>query len=203
MIKTFTLALTCCLASLLVSGCGGSVERVDPDETIDLSGEWNDTDSRMVAEEMIADSLSRPWATDFIAGNQGKKPVVRVAPQDVRIRTNGDTISKEVFLNDLRRSFINSGRVRVVSTAGEASATRAELADQQEHASEASRKEQKQELGADFILHGEINVQDDVKGRKRLRFYSVDLMLTNVQTREQVWIGNKKLKKLVTGASTR
>jgi hypothetical protein len=30
-------------------GCGGkTVSRVDPDTTIDLSGYWNDTDSRLV-----------------------------------------------------------------------------------------------------------------------------------------------------------
>ena len=27
---------------------------------------------------------------------------------------------------------------------------------------------------------------------KQVKFYSVDLFLTNVQTREQVWQGNKK-----------
>jgi hypothetical protein len=39
----------------LVAACAGpSVKRTEVDETIDLSGKWNDTDSRLVAEEMIA-----------------------------------------------------------------------------------------------------------------------------------------------------
>ena len=49
------------LASLLVVGCGTKVTRIDADETVDLSGAWNDTDSRLVAEEMIADALAHPW----------------------------------------------------------------------------------------------------------------------------------------------
>ena len=44
--------------------------RVAEDETIDLSGVWNDTDSRLVAEEMIADVVSRPWISDFQSGTQ-------------------------------------------------------------------------------------------------------------------------------------
>jgi hypothetical protein len=37
------------------------VTRIDANETVDLSGNWNDTDSRQVAEEMVKDSLARPW----------------------------------------------------------------------------------------------------------------------------------------------
>jgi hypothetical protein len=38
---------------LLLGACAGpSVKRTEVDEVIDLSGRWNDTDSRLVAEEM-------------------------------------------------------------------------------------------------------------------------------------------------------
>mgnify|MGYP003334417436 CR=1 FL=1 len=43
---------------LLLSGCGTKVTRVSHDSTIDLSGEWNDTDSRLVAEEMVKDAVT-------------------------------------------------------------------------------------------------------------------------------------------------
>ena len=60
---------------LAFSGCGGSkqVTRVDADTTIDLSGRWNDTDSRMVADEIIGDCLSHPWINDH-GINTGGKP---------------------------------------------------------------------------------------------------------------------------------
>jgi hypothetical protein len=50
------------LAGLMLAaiGCGKQVRRIDPDSTTDLSGKWNDTDSRLVAEEMISDCLTRP-----------------------------------------------------------------------------------------------------------------------------------------------
>ena len=65
------------LSSLLVAGCGTKVTRIDVDETVDLSGAWNDTDSRLVAEEMIADALSQPWTLNF-ASQSGRAPVVIV-----------------------------------------------------------------------------------------------------------------------------
>jgi PBP1b-binding outer membrane lipoprotein LpoB len=62
--------VTCILlGGFVLSGCGSSrsVSRIEPNETVDLSGDWNDTDSRLVAEEMISDALSRPWLGDFKA----------------------------------------------------------------------------------------------------------------------------------------
>ena len=50
------------LALLSAAGCGGTkVTRIDHDQTVDLSGQWNDSDSRMVSEEMIKDCLSQAW----------------------------------------------------------------------------------------------------------------------------------------------
>jgi PBP1b-binding outer membrane lipoprotein LpoB len=52
------------------------VTRVDVNETIDLSGDWNDTDSRQVAEEMVKDSLARPWLGEFQADKKLKPRVI-------------------------------------------------------------------------------------------------------------------------------
>jgi len=63
------------VAAALILGCAGpKVKRTEVDETIDLSGRWNDTDSRLVAEEMIQDCLSRPWLKQFKADYSHKNP---------------------------------------------------------------------------------------------------------------------------------
>jgi PBP1b-binding outer membrane lipoprotein LpoB len=202
--RPLILITTLALALVALTGCGRKqVERVDPSTTIDLNENWNDVDSRQVAEAMIADALSRPWVSDYRTANDNAKPLVRLSPDEVRVRTNGDVVNKDIFLNDIRRAFINSGQVRVLSTRSEASATRDELAEQQDWATEDTKHAQRQEFGADFILHGAINVQDQVEGRYMVKFYSVDLWLTDVQTREQIWAGNHKIKKDVRRPSTR
>ena len=49
------------VAALLLVACSTEVKRVGVEDVIDLSGAWNDTDSRLVSEEMIRDSLSAGW----------------------------------------------------------------------------------------------------------------------------------------------
>ena len=73
--------LTCILAiGLFFSGCAAkkTVERVDVETTIDLSGRWNDADSRMVSQAMIADCLNHPWITQHMSASMGKKPTLIV-----------------------------------------------------------------------------------------------------------------------------
>jgi penicillin-binding protein activator len=66
------------LAAMLAGCSGGTkVERMDPAETMDLSGRWNDTDSRLVSEEMIADCMSRPWKMNHVEA-KGKRPIMIV-----------------------------------------------------------------------------------------------------------------------------
>ena len=53
------------LLALFASGCSTTVERVETDKTIDLSGAWNDTDSQLVSAEMMKDVLNRAWLDRF------------------------------------------------------------------------------------------------------------------------------------------
>ena len=71
--------LAIALACALLIGCasGPQVSRRAVDEEIDVSGFWNDTDSRLVSEEMVADSLGRVWIDDW-RGATGDRPTVIV-----------------------------------------------------------------------------------------------------------------------------
>ncbi len=61
--------------SLVFYGCAStSVERIQPEETVDLSGGWNDSDSRMVADKMIGQSLGEPWLKKFKSERRGRPP---------------------------------------------------------------------------------------------------------------------------------
>jgi len=158
-----------------------------------LSGRWNDTDSRLVAEQMVSDVLQRPWLTDFMTAN-AKKPVVIVG----KIRNkSSEQIATDVFAKDIERELLNSGKVRFVASAEERNEVRDERRDQQDFASVDSFKKFYKELGADFLLSGVINsIEDSYEGEKVI-FYQVDLQLINIETNEKVWIGNKKIKKTI------
>ena len=120
----------------LAGGCASTkVERVDVGETIDLSGMWNDSDSRMVSDEMITDALSRSWVTDFKTKHRGTAPVVIVG--DVRNRSD-EHINTRTFTKDLERAFVNSGDVDVVAASDERGELREERVDQAANATEAT-----------------------------------------------------------------
>lgn len=52
-------------------------------------------------------------------------------------------------------------------------------------------------LGADFMLQGTINSIVDSYKKEQVVYYQVDLELTNLETNEVVWMGDKKIKKQV------
>jgi len=183
------------LVPVFLFGCSISqVKRVDVDKTVDFSGLWNDTDSRLVAKEMIADSLSRPWITEFME-KKGRDPVVIVG--NVANRSH-EHISAEVFTKDLEMSLINSGRVKFVAASGERSWVREERNNQQQGFTDPDTiKKIGKETGADYILIGSINsVKDEVKG-KYVILYQTNLELIDLTTNLKVWIGQKQLKKIV------
>ena len=184
------------IALVAVSGCSTTrqVERIDPGTQTDLSGRWNDTDSRLVADEMITDSLGRVWLTDHIAASS-KRPTVIVSI--IQNKTH-EHISTDTFIKDIERAYINSGKVSVVQSAEAREALRDERADQQEFASPETMKKWGREKGADFILQGVINAVVDQYRKEKIVFYQVDLELTNIETNEKVWLGSKEIKKLIT-----
>lgn len=180
----------------LLAGCGGSnktVTRVDPDTVQDLSGDWNDTDSRLVAEEMVKDALNRPWLADYTAKAK-QSPEVIVGT--VRNRTS-EHIATTAFIKNLERELLNSGKVSFVANKEERQEIREERADQQENATAASMKKFQQETGADYMLRGDITTIVDQDGGDKVKYYQVNLELVDMESNRKVWIGEKKLKKLV------
>jgi uncharacterized protein (TIGR02722 family) len=188
------------IIAVLLVGCSTvKVSRVDVEEQIDLSGEWNDTDSQLVSKEMVSDALSRPWIDEFVS-KKGQKP--RVIVGTVKNRSH-EHINTQTFVKDLERELINSGRVVFVASKEERQEIREEKLDQMMNASAATRKQLGEEWGADFILQGQINTILDQSGNKTLKYYQVELELVNILTNEKVWIGQKKIKKLVQRPKTR
>jgi len=182
-----------------LSACGTQVERVAVEETHDLSGAWNDTDSRLVSEEMINDMLERPWRQEYTSRYK-KQPTVIVGT--VR-NLSHEHINVNTFVNDIERAMINSGKVTFVASSHEREEIRDERQDQDLHAREDTRKPMGQELGADFMLKGTINTIIDMESTTQLRYYQVDLNLISLRDNRIVWVGQKKIKKLVKNSKLR
>lgn len=179
-----------------LNGCASQpkVTRIEVQKIIDLSGRWNDTDSRLVAEEMIKDCLDRPWFSIF-QGKNNREPVVIVGTV---MNRSSEHINSQVFIEDLERSLLNSGKVNFVAGHQEREEIRNERDDQ--HAGEtdpSTVKPKGKETGADFMLQGSINsIKDEIKGKYAI-LYQVNLELIDLTNNRKVWIGQKNIKKLV------
>jgi len=193
-LKRLTLALAITASTVFIFSCARQVTRVSPDEAIDISGNWNNTDSRMVADEMTKTILGSGWLSDHLEKQAGKKPVVIVGMVQNK---SHEHIDAETFVKDVEKAFLQTQRVRLVQGGKKREELRAEKADQQDNASLSTMKKFGLENGADYILQGSINSIVDSHKRQKVVYYQVNLELTDIQTNEVVWIGEKKIAKYV------
>ena len=190
-------ALFFCLGFFLVLGCSSApeVRRTDVAETIDLSGKWNDSDSRLVAEEMILDCLARPWLDSFKSAHGSKNPTVIVGTV---LNRSHEHINTQVFVKNLERELINSGQVDFVASKDERRELREEKTDMQMGFTNSdTTKSLSLEAGADYMLRGSVNsIKDQIEGQYVI-LYQVNLELIHLESNKKAWIGEKQIKKYV------
>jgi hypothetical protein len=186
------------LLLLTLAACAPRVTRIEPDQAIDLSGRWNDVDSRMVAEAIISQSFQSPhgpsWSVQHAQRNGGTVPTVIVGT--VRNRSM-EHIPVALFVRDLERAYVNSGQVRVVASRDEREEVREERMDQQEWSSPQSRSRLQRETGAEYMLQGDIQSIEDSERGRRVVYYQVDVTLVNLETNAKTWVGQHRIKKFI------
>jgi uncharacterized protein (TIGR02722 family) len=179
----------------VMAGCASPrVTRTEVEKTIDLSGRWNDTDSRLVSEEMIKDCLARPWINTFNEKYR-RDPVVIVGTV---INRSHEHIDAQLFIKDLEKNILNSGKVKFVASRQERPELREEREEQKTGYTEPETiKPKGRETGADFMVQGTINsIKDEIKG-KYVILYQINLELVDLTNNQKVWIGQKEIKKVV------
>ena len=185
-----------CMGLLLLPflfACGTKVERLDTHEIKDVSGRWNDTDSQMVAQEMINDCLNSGWYNKATL-RLGKEPTVIGGTVT---NDSMEHINTNAFVEEMQRALINSGKVAFVASKDERGEVRQERLEQDEFASEETRKAFGREVGADYMLSGVLNSIVDSQSKEAVVFYQVNMKLIDIETNQIVWNGQKQIKKYV------
>ena len=186
---------------LTLSACfsGPGVRRLDPNTVTDLSGYWNDTDVRIVCNSLINDCLSSPGVDQFLreyaAAHGGRQPLAIVGTfrneSSEHINTSIITITMETVI-------FNSGKIGFAAPAETADEMRQERRDQLMYANEETAARLANETGARLMLTGSVKSIIDRVGRDTVRVYYVDAQLSDIETRERLWMGtNSEIKKLV------
>ncbi|BCA53982.1 conserved exported protein of unknown function [Nitrospira sp. KM1] len=185
----------CAIGVLMLGGCGHEtrVTRVDSGLVTDLSGRWNDTDSRMVAESMVKDALEYSWLNNFTQLKH-RPPVVVVGTV---VNSSHEHINVQTFVTDLERELTNSQKVTFVAGKNEREEVRSERKEQAMYAREDTQKAPGKEIGADYMMKGAIaTIPDEVDGTTAM-FYQIDLQMVDLESNAKVWFGQKKIKKVI------
>jgi len=178
-----------------LAGCGAEtkVTRVDAGVVTDLSGRWNDTDSRMVAESMVKEALEYPWLNNF-SQTKRRQPVVVVGTV---LNNSHEHINVQTFVTDLERELTNSQKLTFVAGKSEREEVRTERKEQAMFAREDTQKAPGKEIGADYMMKGTIaTILDEADGTKAM-FYQIDLQMVDLESNAKVWFGQKKIKKVI------
>ena len=190
------------MGAAMLTACSSmpEVKRISSDQVTDVSGYWNDTDANLTSQEMISQMLGDPWLGNFLNGSGGKQPTVIVG---TITNKSSEHISTSTFIDDIQRQLINSGRVQFVASSDQRKEVRGERKDQDVNAAAGTRSAMGQEIGADFMMQGTINTIIDAAGDTSVKYYQVDLQLLNMHNNVLVWVGQKKIKKIVENGGTR
>lgn len=183
------------LCALVASSCGTTkVRRVDADKIIDMDGNWNDNDVRIVCATLIADCASSPAVAQYRRQN-GRNPVAIVG----KIRNDSDEhIDTSIVEKRFQSAIINSGTLDFVSDKNERTELRDERLDQQTNSGAETMKRLKNETGADVMLLGSIKTMVQKEGRKSVRAYFVYAELHDIETNRILWSGeNSEIKKVI------
>ncbi len=203
------LIIVCCACALIaaLAACGGKRASVVSSETdLHLSGNWNDADSRAVADELIPQCLSGGWI-DAFATRVGRTPIVRISHVAVRVQDLDEVVESGIITDDLLRALQEGGAARVVAAREEAVGVRDTRVEMAEHAAQAPA--QGQELAPDYLLTGVLLSQNDqvrdegvaVDTFRRVKFYQLTLSLVDVTTNEIAWSGSAERKKVIEQSS--
>lgn len=177
----------------IVTSCQRSVTRISPDTQIDLSGRWNDSDSRMVAEKMIHDLFESEKFKEYAKEN-GKKPTLIVGL--IKNKTS-EHIEPGNYIKKFEMAIYNANFAELVESDEFRDKLRQERAEQQDFADPATMAKWGREIGADLMLFGEMTSETDTYNKKRVVNYITTLYLSDIETNKRVWYGQHEIKKMV------
>ncbi len=183
---------SCLLGFLALSACTPEFEGQyqDPDKVEVIDDKWSETDLRVTAQTMIAAMTSKPWLKDYVALNQGKKPLMIL--EEIENRTD-EHIDTEALMEYIRDELV--GKVRILDKKGRQAIK--EETDYQQSGAVAEDKAVKtgRQLGANFMLGGAITSNVHTQGGLKKITYQTAMTLTNIETAEIEWTQKKLLTK--------
>ncbi len=171
----------------------------DPTEVEILDSKWNETDARKTSEILITSMLKKPWLRRHYAEHSGSKPTIIV---DGVVNRTEEHIDTKAMIEAIRNEMLNSGEVRFVNAEGRGAILEEITYQTQSGMVDPSKAKQAgKQLGAGYMLSGNLSSQVHRQGNTKSITYQTVLYLTNLETAELVWSEKYDIKKRFKNAS--
>lgn len=170
------------------AGGGHNVRYSDPGKVETLTTEWGSTDLQATADRMVGSMIRHPLIAN------GNRPVIQVST--VKNKTTEHIDTKSVT-DKIRTALIKTGMVRMTAVS-DANREILENLDYQSGSGVVSKKTAKsvgKQIGADYLLYGEIDSIVKRDGRSEDVYYKFTLNLVDVETGIIEWSDEKEIRK--------
>jgi hypothetical protein len=167
-------------------------EYADPSKSEIVDDKWNETDAKKTAEHMIRGMLEKPWLSQFKGSHGGERPLVIV--DDVENRTD-EHLDVKILTDYIQDELINSSKVRFVDKARRQKLLEEIKYQQSGQVDSKTAKKGGKQLGADYILAGNVTSQVHQQDELKTVTYFTTLTLTNIETFELEWSTKYEIKK--------
>lgn len=183
--------LTCGLLVLSVSGCGPKAftkgDYDDPSRVELLDDKFNEADMQQMARTTI-----RSMAACAYVANAPKPPVVIVERVQNRTEEHIDTVS---LTDKIRTALINSGKMRFINKEERGTLSNEYDYNSSGNVDNPTQKRRGKQLGADYILSGDISTNVQEVGNDKFVYYKLTMNLTNLETSTIDCTDEKEIRK--------
>ncbi len=191
--KNFVQALVLLATGIIYLGCGPSqFVRGDYDENVEstnlLSDKWSESDMQAAVKDLVSSAVNHYSIT-----SAKRPPVVMVTKLQNKTSEHIDT---ESIMDMVRVELSRGGKVAFVDKAA-----REDIAEEYDYQNSGmvnrdSKKGKGNQVGADFIINGNLDSIVQQAGKDKSVYYKLTLNMTNLSTGIIVWSDYKQLRKL-------
>lgn len=182
---------------VILYSCSSGKKTVVPvnKEPVLQSGYWNNNDSRTLSEDLIKELLNDTWLKEYMNVHKNLRPILIVG----NVTNSGNkTIDSLVFIKDIERSILKYNTARLIQTNNKRNELNTRIAGKSESDCFETLIKWGIEQGADFIINGNVVSTPGIHKKNKFIHYTIQLELINLETRSEVWIGKKSIKKQIT-----
>jgi uncharacterized protein (TIGR02722 family) len=186
---TLAAMLVCITVPVLLLGCSSKEVRYeDEDRIVLVDDSFNDADLKKMANKM-ADSIVKY----LTKSNPAKKPVLVVLRVDNK---TSEHVQLTALTDKIVTALMQDGRIDVVDGTSRDDMKALYEYDASGYVNPDTAKRPGQQVGADFLLRGEIVSDVHRGGDTKVIWYQLTMWLTDISRNLKVWQDQEEIKKI-------